>query len=244
MNDVQVLERLSSAYETLDAPPPSAALAEVLESGTVGAGAEDDERRDAVVVPLVRPQTRLRVRHLVAAVAATFVLFSGLAVAGALPDPVQRQVSSVVSHLGIDLPTPTATPARNDTGVVDTPRTNDRAGSTTTSEPVGSTTTTVAGGALGAPAAGGGTTPGAPATTTPANGNPIDDVGGLGAVPGDGGPVTTLPPSGGDPLLPPISLPPISLPPIGLPPILPPISLPPITLPPIQLPLLQLSLGL
>src|SRR4051812_12953179 len=43
MNDTQLLERLSSAYATLEAPAPSAALAEILESGAVGAD-PDDER--------------------------------------------------------------------------------------------------------------------------------------------------------------------------------------------------------
>ena len=232
MNDTQLLERLSSAYATLDAPAPSAALAEILESGAVGAGT-DDERRDAVVIPLVRPQTRFRMRQLVAAMVATFVLFSGLAVAGALPDSVQRQVSSVVSHLGIDLPSPDSAPAHDTT---DSPRPNDRQGPTATSEPGSgsATTTTVAGG--GAPAAGGGTTPGATATTTP-GGLPLGGVGELGGVTG-GGTVTTLPPSGDDPLLPPLSVPELTLPPVTVPQLtLPPLTLPPITLAPLPLPL-------
>ena len=147
MNDTQLLERLSSAYATLEAPAPSAALAEILESGAVGADT-DDERRDAVVIPLVRPQTRLRMRHLVAAMVSMFVLFSGLAVAGALPDAVQRQVSSVVSHLGIDLPSPDSAPA-HDTS--DSPRPSDRQGPTATSGSGAgaATTTTVAGGGPG-----------------------------------------------------------------------------------------------
>jgi hypothetical protein len=242
MNDTQLLERLSSAYATLEAPAPSAALAEILESGAVGADT-DDERRDAVVIPLVRPQTRLRARHLVAAMVATFVLFSGLAVAGALPDPVQRQVSSVVSHLGIDLPSPDSGPAHDTT---DSPRQTDRQGPTATSEPSAgaATTTTVAGGGTGLPAGGGRTsTPGSPSTTTP-GGLPLGDVGDLGGVTG-GGSVTTLPPSGGDPLLPPVTLPPISLPPLTIPPIsLPPLTIPPISLPPLTIPQLPLPLPL
>jgi hypothetical protein len=239
MNDTQLLERLSSSYATLEAPAPSAALAEILESGVVGAGT-DDERRDAVVVPLVRPQTRTRMRHLVAAMVATFVLFSGLAVAGALPDAVQRQVSSVVSHLGIDLPSPDSGPAQDST---DPPRSDDRHGPTATSGPsaAAGTTTTVAGGGTRAPAAGGGTsTPGSPSTTTP-GGLPLGSVGDVGSA-ADGSTVTTLPPGGGDPLLPPISLPPISLPPLTLPPLtLPPLTLPQLPLPlPLDLPLLGL----
>src|SRR5690242_8647660 len=107
MNDTQLLERLTSAYATVEAPAPSAALAALLDAG----GVPDDERDDAVVLPFAPPVRRdtnvkLRARHLVAAMVATFVLFSGLAVAGALPDAIQREVSSVVSHLGIDLPSP------------------------------------------------------------------------------------------------------------------------------------------
>jgi hypothetical protein len=230
MNDTQLLERLSSAYMTLEAPAPSAALAEILESGVVGAG-NDDERRDAVVLPLVRPQTRMRMRHLVAAMVATFVLFSGLAVAGALPDAVQRQVSSVVSHLGIDLPSPDSGPAQDST---DPPRSNDRQGPTATSGPSAGagTTTTLAGGGTGASAAGGATsTPGSPSTTTPGDLS-LGGVGDVGGAAG-GGTVTTLPPGAGDPLLPSVTLPPISLPPITL----PPLTLPPLTLPHLPLPL-------
>src|SRR5438874_5528676 len=101
MNDAQVLERLSVQYASLPAPAPSAALAARMDAGRVG---DDDSAPVAVVVPLVRP--RARVRYLVAAVVAGFVAFSGLAAAGALPDPVQRGVSSLVSHVGIDLPSP------------------------------------------------------------------------------------------------------------------------------------------
>jgi hypothetical protein len=141
-------------------------------------------------------------------------------------------VSSVVSHLGIDLPSPDSAPAHD----TDSPRPNDRQGPTATSEPGSgsATTTTVAGG--GAPAAGGGTTtPGSTATTP--GGLPLGDVGDLGGVT-SGGTVTTLPPSGDDPLLPPLTVPEITLPPISLPPLtLPPISLPPISLPPLPLPL-------
>jgi hypothetical protein len=234
MNDTQLLERLSSAYATVDAPAPSAALAAVLDAGAVRDTADeaDGERRDAAVIPLARPQTRLRVRHLVAAMVATFVLFSGLAVAGALPDPVQRQVSSVVSQLGIDLPSPDPAPP---SGAPAVPRPPVRQGPTATSIPAAGTATTLPAGAGDAPATTAPTTPATPSTTTP--GLPLGDVGDLGDVgeTSGGGTVTTLPPSGGsllpplnDPLLPPLSLPPITLGPIT---ILPPINLPPLNLP-------------
>src|SRR6476659_7055281 len=112
MNDTQLLERLSSAYETVDAPAPSDALAELMDAGGVASPEADDERRDAVVLPFARPRSRVRMRYLVAALVASFVAVSGLAAAGALPDALQRQVSSVVSHLGIDLPSPA--PAHDD----------------------------------------------------------------------------------------------------------------------------------
>ena len=248
MNDTQLLERLTSAYATVAAPPPSAALAEILESGAIGESGQTDtvtgtvtgtdtddgERRDAVVVPFVRPATRTRVRarHLVAACVATFVLFSGLAVAGALPGPVQRQVSSVVAHLGIDLPSPESSPAHDTPATVDAPGSSDGPASKPTSS---STPTTAADGAANPPA-GSGVVPGVPSTTAPGStGAGLGDVG----VTGDLTTPTTLPPGGGS-LLPPLTVPQVSLPP-PLPQItLPPLTLPQITLPPLTLPQLPL----
>lgn len=234
MNDTQLLDRLSSAYATLEAPVPSAALAEILESGSVGAS--DDDRRGAVVVPLVRPQMRPRARHLVAAMVATFVLFSGLAVAGALPDPVQRQVSSVVSHLGIDLPSP-------DSGSGGAGATRPADGQDPGSNPgAGAATTTTGGGAGSTPVAGETSqTPGAPATTIPRGGS-LGDVGDVvdGSGGTGGGTGATPPPP--DTLLPPLTVPQLSLPPLTLPQLtLPPLTLPQLPLPlPLDLPLLGL----
>src|SRR6478752_4844858 len=234
MNDTQLLERLTSAYATVAAPPPSAALTEILESGEIGdsgqadtdTGIDDGERRDAVVVPFVRPETRtgVRGRHLVAACVATFVLFSGLAVAGALPGPVQRQVSSVVAHLGIDLPSPESGSAHDTPAKVDTPGSSDGPASTPTSS---STPTTAADGTTNTPAgagAGAGAVPGVPSTTAPGStgaGLGLGDVG----VTGDPATPTTLPPGGGS------LLPPLTVPQVSLPPPLPQITLPPLTLP-------------
>src|ERR1044072_4831314 len=98
MNDTQLLERLSAAYGTVEIPAPSAALTELMDAGGITDDHErDDDRRVAVVVPFARPRPRMRMRYLVAALVASFVAVSGLAVAGALPDSLQRQVSSVVS---------------------------------------------------------------------------------------------------------------------------------------------------
>jgi hypothetical protein len=232
MNDTQLLERLTSAYATVAAPPPSATLAEILESGEIGESGQtdtnDEARRDAVVVPFVRPATRTRVRarHLVAACVASFVLFSGLAVAGALPGPVQRQVSSVVARLGIDLPSPESRPAH------DTPATRDPRGSSDghASTPTSSSMpTTAADGMTNTPASEGVVpgAPGVPSTTAPGStGAGLGDVG----LPADPTTPTTLPPGGGS------LLPPLTVPQIPLPPPLPQISLPPLTLPQLTLP--------
>ncbi|HEY3671037.1 MAG TPA: hypothetical protein VGN51_08885 [Acidimicrobiia bacterium] len=230
MNDAQLLQRLTSAYATVEAPAPNAALAELLESGEIGRDMFDDERRDAVVVPLARPHAPVRVRHLVAAMVATFVLFSGLAVAGALPDSVQRQVSSVVGHLGIDLPSPDSSPSVDTPGspnAPDHPQSTSTSTSTSTGAPsAGSGGATGATGATGT-ATGGAT--GATPTTAP-SGTDLGDVGSA----TDGVPPTTLPPGGGGLL----ELPQITLPPITL----PQITLPPLTLPQLPIPLPSLPI--
>ncbi len=221
MNDTQLLERLGAAYETLDAPAPSAALAALMDAGGVASHDTDDDRRDAVVVPFARPRSRMRMRYLVAALVASFVAVSGLAAAGALPDSLQRQVSSVVSHLGIDLPSPEPT---HDDGPAHAP--SETNGSGRSSSPT--STTIAADDPAGRSGAAGTTVPGSAPTTVPA----VPSLGDVGAV--DGGTTPTTLPSSGDLGLPPITVPPITVPVISLPPIsLPPISLPPISLPPL-----------
>jgi hypothetical protein len=245
MNDVALLERLGAAYDVLEAPAPSAELAARMDAGWIG---DADDDRAQVVVPFT-PRPRVRVRYLIAAVVASFVAMSGLAVAGELPDGLQREVSAVVSHIGIDLPAPSETP----TGP---PATHDGANG---GGGGGSSTPGAQGGGAGN-GKGAGTATGKGAdnpspttpTTTPGAVKPGAGETGGGATTPPGGTPTTTPPVGaegaGDPppttsppvTLPPITLPPIQLPPISLPPIdlplLPPISLPPISLPPIQLP--------
>jgi hypothetical protein len=230
MSSTDVLELLVDRYANVPAPAPSAELAARMDAGWVGAPAGDDDH-GAVVVPFVAPR-RVRLRYLVAAMVATFVAFSGLAVAGALPDPVQRGVASVVSHLGIDLPTPDpSTPSHPGSGDGGNPSNPGSDGSS----PSG-----------GSPSGGGGgssngSSTGAATTTVP---GPTGTVGGLDVTPTV--PPTTLP-RGLD--LPPLTVPPLTVPPLtipdtltlppilGLPPIvlpLPPITIP--TLPPLQLP--------
>src|SRR2546430_6073503 len=98
MNSSDVLALLVDQYATVPAPAPTRELAARMDAGWIGSV---DDDRGAVVVAFV-PRTRVRVRYLAAALVATFVAMSGLAVAGALPDPIQRGVASVVSHIGID----------------------------------------------------------------------------------------------------------------------------------------------
>jgi hypothetical protein len=232
VNDTQLLERLSTAYASVSAPAPSAELLECMARGGV-VDRDDDGGRDAVVVPLVvrRPRTRTRTRYLVAAAVATLALFSGLAVAGALPDPVQRQVSSFASHFGLDLPAPGGTDHRSG-GL----RSED---STRATAPVTLPVTTEP---VVPPAAGTGgaaATP-APPTPTPTNSGSLSGtLGQVGALGGSvtgsvtGSVATTVPPSGGSPLpQPTLTLPPPTVPEVTLPPTtLPPTTLPPVTLP-------------
>ena len=229
MSSNDVLELLVDRYASVPAPTPSAELEARMDAGWVGTAAADDA---AVVVPFVAPR-RARLRYLVAAMVATFVAFSGLAAAGALPDPVQRGVASVVSHLGIDLPTPDPStpshPGSGDGGSTSNP------GSDGSSPSGGSPSGGDGGGSSN------GSSSGAATTTVP---GATGAIGGLDVTPTV--PPTTLPqgldvppPTPPQLTLPPLTIPDtLTLPPIlGLPPIvlpLPPITIP--TLPPLQLP--------
>src|SRR4051794_14097478 len=227
MNDTQLLERLGSAYETLDTPAPSAALAALMDAGGVTSHEADDDRRDAVVVPFARARSRLRMRYLVAALVASFVAVSGLAVAGALPDSLQRQVSSVVSHLGVDLPSPGST---HDDGPGHAPSGTN--GSERPSSPTSTTIATPAAGVgdpVGAPGAAGTTVPGSAPTTVPA----VPSLGDVGAV--DGGTTPTTLPAGNDLGLPPLTVPQLTVPP----PTVPQLTLPQLTVPPVLDPILD-----
>ena len=219
MSHVDVLDRLVDHYESVPAPAPSAELLAHMDAGA--SAVTDDHNRGAVVVPLV-PRRPVRVRYLVAAMVATFVVFSGLAVAGALPDPIQRGVASVVSHVGIDLPAP-GSPA---------PRpAHDGDGGGAPQPPTPGASTSGGDGATSSPTpSNGGSTPVPSSSPTTVAG----DAGVLGdpSVP-TALPPTTLPP--GDGLLPPLDLPEITLPPLTLPQLtLPPLNLPPLL--PLDLP--------
>jgi hypothetical protein len=92
--DERPLDLLRAVYDDVAPPLPSAELLASLDRGAVRRGAE-----------LSRPVRHRTRRTLVALVAAAFVSFAGLALAGALPGPLQREVARVARHIGLDLPT-------------------------------------------------------------------------------------------------------------------------------------------
>jgi hypothetical protein len=223
VNDTQLLERLGTAYASVAAPVPSAELAARMDRGAVG-DADDDGTRDAVVVPLIVRQPRARLRYSVAAAVAALAVFSGLAVAGALPDPLQRQVSSFASHFGLDLPNPgdgsdrSSAPEHSNTTPATLP---------ITTEPV----VPPAAETPGTPTTPGPTTAGTTTAATTA-GALRDTLGQVGAI--GGSVTTTIPPTGGSPLPEPeVTLPPPTAPQVTL----PSTTLPSTTLPPPTLPL-------
>jgi hypothetical protein len=215
-----VLDLLVEQYEAVPAPAPSAELRARMDAGHVGAVvtvAADDDDRDragAVVIPLA-PRRHVRLRYLVAATLAMVVAMSGMAVAGVLPDGLQRQAASVASEFGINLPNPDAgpTPAGNN-------GTNGSGGSH------GDTGPSSGGGGSGggtnpSGSKSGGTGVGAGTTTT-------TSPGGNAGLPPLSLPSTTIPSTGTLPGLPPVSTPPVSVPSITLPSVtLPPLHLPP-----------------
>jgi len=238
MNDTQLLARLGTAYASVAPPTPNAELAARMARGDVG-DADHGGTRHAVVVPLVvrrpRTRTRTRTRYSVAAAVAALVVVSGLAVAGALPDPVQRQVSSFASHFGLDLPAPggshdgRSTPRNEGT----TPATRPTPAIAPATAPV-STEPVVPPAAADPPVS-----PASPTTPAATITHDQDAVTGtLGQVGAVTGPVvTTIPSTGTDPLPEPgVTVPPPTVPQATLPPTptLPPITVPP--LPPVRLP--------
>ncbi len=116
-------------------------LATWLRDGCVPARATPSEHREAMIngsppvddnviaitdAPSRRGRARRVVVRLAAASAATTILSSGLAAAGALPSPVQRVVSRAVRVVGIDLPRPerpVLAPAPTSTSRADAPST-------------------------------------------------------------------------------------------------------------------------
>jgi hypothetical protein len=231
VNDTQLLERLGTAYASIAAPVPTAELVECMARGGVVDG-DDESTRAAVVVPLVIRRPAARLRYSVAAAVAAVAVFSGLAVAGALPDPVQRQVSSFASHFGLDLPAPSDTHHRS-SAPGNGSSTPGIGSSTPATAPVTLPVTTEP---LVPPAAATATSPTTPGPTSAAapSGSLSGTLGQIGAV--GGSVATTTPPTKTSPLPEPeVTVPPPTVPQVTLPSTtLPPPTLP--TLPALPLP--------
>jgi hypothetical protein len=214
-----IIQLLREHYPFEPAPRPNATLAARMDAGIVGARAQlttdelAERRRRRAAATRVLAGIRPRLRYAAAAVAAMFVATSGLAAAGALPRPLQREIAAIVSHVGIDLPTPDSTPSPHRTPPPSRPSVpsgrSPGAGSGPPDPPM-----TPAGGS-----------PNGPTPTSPAAGLPPAV-----QVPGsDVVPSTALPPVPPVPSAPGVTLP-VPLPPPPEPPTTP--TLPKVTVPP------------
>jgi hypothetical protein len=106
----EMRELLAAQYRMASAPEPSRELLARMNSRAFLITSTDAERLE-VLVPLA-PRRARRLRYLVAATMASAFAMSGLAAAGALPAPLQREAASVASVVSVDLPTPAAIPMR------------------------------------------------------------------------------------------------------------------------------------
>jgi hypothetical protein len=122
--DPRLAERLIDGRASgADLPRGVAGAARVLEAARRAATERDDAAMASTVAAMravlapeggaSAPATRVRIpsplpRFLTAAAAGLAVLFGGLAAAGALPAGAQKPVADLVSHVGIDLPQPSA----------------------------------------------------------------------------------------------------------------------------------------
>ena len=142
VSDTQLLDRLRDAcaaelaHDALPAPSPR--LEAAMRRGAIVDPVDPSDRAaedETNVRPLVPRRAMTRApRRMAVLVAATVALLVGsLAVAGALPAPLQRGVADLARHVGLDLPSSTSG-ARGDTGRPAGPPTSTPAPST---EPVG-----------------------------------------------------------------------------------------------------------
>jgi hypothetical protein len=107
------LAAMRTGYGAMPAPAPRPELASILDGRrrlrTVPEPIEPATDRPASWSRWTRP-----LRPVALAFAGATVLFSGLAVAGALPAPVQRASADLATHVGLDLPRPSEPiPARD-----------------------------------------------------------------------------------------------------------------------------------
>jgi hypothetical protein len=206
----------------------------VVRADEMTAAGATNERRRGGVVGFDVTRRRHRVRAVAAMLAATLVLMTGLGMAGALPDALQRPFASALRHFGIDVPAPdearSPRPASDAGARATTP-----GDATATSLPATEPATT------GVPDLPASSEPGTPPSSPPPGGG------------APGVPPVALP----LPAIPAVTLPPVTLPPLpgagdtegDLPPPPPPppavdvpVPLPPVPLPPLPAPLPSLPL--
>jgi len=157
--DPQLAERLigGRTEDTADLPPGAAEVVRVLDAVRRSATERDDSRMAATVTamrdvlvpggatpaPMPAPARRRAPsplpRAMAAGAAGLFVLFGGLAAAGALPAAAQKPVADLASHVGIDLPRPGGAD-NNSQNPAATPTTS--TSTTSTTLPTGDTTPT------------------------------------------------------------------------------------------------------
>ncbi len=105
----EVYELLVEHYRMVPAPAASREVLAWMHAASSRVISKEPARTD-VIVPFASRRPH-RLRYLVAATIAGALAMSGLAAAGALPDPLQRGAATVASVVAIDLPTPpVATP--------------------------------------------------------------------------------------------------------------------------------------
>lgn len=124
--DPAAAERLLAGMSPADAPPGLEGVARLLAAARAEPSAAELAREEETVAAMAaavaaspaagrpirttaaRPRMLLRLKVGSALVAGTMALGTGLAAAGALPDPVQRIAATVLGTLGISVPSPTA----------------------------------------------------------------------------------------------------------------------------------------
>jgi hypothetical protein len=100
----EVYELLVEHYRMVPAPAASREVLAWMHAASLRVISKEPARTD-VIVPFASRRPH-RLRYLVAATIAGAFAMSGLAAAGALPDPLQRGAATVASVVAIDLPTP------------------------------------------------------------------------------------------------------------------------------------------
>jgi hypothetical protein len=241
----QFVGRVRDTYGRLAAPEPRDDLAALFR----------DERSRAVVIPITaarsswsaRPRLRRRVMVLAASLTACAGITTGLAAAGALPDPVQHTVHDVLDRVGIHVPSGSSSQGQSPSQPASRPISRNGAPAGAVDPSTGSASSRSDATVPASPD----TKRGSTATTAPIPGSPqapsvaSDLPGALPPLPGAPFPLPDLPPVSVPPVSepPPESVPPVSVPPAPLPvppATPPPVSPPPLPPPPVSVPPLPL----